>query len=447
MNNVKNRVELMKHSFNFSFLLVFALLVSIKTYSYDFEVNGIFYNYDSYSQSAIVAPDNANGTKYFGEIVIPNTVTYKGRTMSVTAIGNSAFRNCRDLLSVLIPSSVVRIEAWAFRDCPNLRFLSIPNSVNYIGDYVFADSLVTLVFEDGQELLNIEKYTFNDYYPKAFYLGRNCNQGYGLGLTLANTLSIGKDVTSLPTPEAIPISSSSPLSTRFLNTIYTFSENPSAISGHFNNKHYLNSTLYVPKGTKDKYMAAEGWKNFFNIEELDINKMWNGQGNPNADSQSKEKCERPTINYANGKLSFTCATEGAICQSTITDADISSFSGNEVQLTATYTVNVYATASNYENSDVVTATICWLDAEPKTKGMTNSISTAKGNAILIQSYDGIISVSGVEDGESVSIYTTTGVMVGKVKACGGHSSIATNIHSSEVAIVRIGNNSIKIVMQ
>ena len=437
----------MKHSFNFSFLLVFALLVSIKTYSYDFEVNGIFYNYDSYSQSAIVAPDNANGTKYFGEIVIPNTVTYKGRTMSVTAIGNSAFRNCRDLLSVLIPSSVVRIEAWAFRDCPNLRFLSIPNSVNYIGDYVFADSLVTLVFEDGQELLNIEKYTFNDYYPKAFYLGRNCNQGYGLGLTLANTLSIGKDVTSLPTPEAIPISSSSPLSTRFLNTIYTFSENPSAISGHFNNKHYLNSTLYVPKGTKDKYMAAEGWKNFFNIEEVDINKMWNGQGNPNADSQSKEKCERPTINYANGKLSFTCATEGAICQSTITDADISSFSGNEVQLTATYTVNVYATKAGYENSSVATATLCWIDVEPKTEGITNSVANISARALLVQTAGGTINVQGADDGDLINVYSINGIKAGSAVSQNGVANINTSLQPGTVAIIKVGQKSVKVVVK
>ena len=437
----------MKQLFKFTSVVVFALIVNVPVFAYDFEVNGIFYNYDPYSQSAIVAPDDANGTKYFGEMVIPNTVTYKDRTMAVTAIGNSAFRNCRDLLSVLIPSSVVRIEAWAFRDCPNLRFLSIPNSVNYIGDYVFADSLVTLVFEDGQELLNIEKYTFNDYYPKAFYLGRNCNQGYGLGLTLANTLSIGKDVTSLPTPEAIPISSSSPLSTRFLNTIYSFSENPSAISGHFNNKHYLNSTLYVPKGTKDKYMAAEGWKNFFNIVEMDINKMWNGKGDPYGNSQENNKCEKPTISYANGKLTFSSATPNAICQSTITDTDISSFSGNEVQLTATYTVSVYATASGYENSDIATATLCWLDTEPKTEGMTNDIATVRGNAIMIQSYDGVVNVSGVEDGMNISVYSTSGILSGASTAHGGHSSIVTNIRSGEVAIVRIGNNSVKIVMQ
>ena len=32
---------------------------------------------------------------------------------------------------------------------------------------------------------------------------------------------------------------------------------------------YNTVTLYVPAGTKEKYMAAEGWKNFAHIVEID----------------------------------------------------------------------------------------------------------------------------------------------------------------------------------
>ena len=429
-------------------LLLIITLLPMVANAYDFEVDGIFYNYDSYSQSAIVAPDNASGTKYSGTIVIPNTITYKGRTMSVTAIGNSAFRNCKDLLSVLIPSSVVRIEGWAFRDCPNLRFLSIPSTVNYIGNYVFSDSLVTLVFEDGQEILNIEKYTFNDYYPKAFYIGRNCNQGYGLQLTLANTLSIGKYVTSLPTPEAIPVSSGSPLSTRFLKTIYSFSENPSNISGPFSNRHYLNSTLYVPKGTKEKYMATEGWKNFFNIVEMDINKMWNGNGEPSSDdTPNNEKCVKPTISYNNGKLIYHCETEGVTCQSTITDTDIKSYSGNEIQLTATYTISVYATKEGYNNSDVATATLCWIDATPQTEGITDGVAQIAARPVLVKTDNGFITVEGMDDRTNVSVYTTDGKQVGSAISQNNVATIATSIQPGAIAIVKIGEKAIKVVMK
>ena len=435
---------IMKKQLLFFVLMMLPLVAS----AYDFEVDGIFFNYDSYSQSAIVASDDANGTKYSGTIVIPNTITYKGRTMSVTAIGNSAFRNCKDLVSVHIPSSVVRIEGWAFRDSPNLRFLSIPSTVNSIGGYVFSNSLTTLVIEDGQEQLNIDKYTFYDYYPEAFYIGRNCSQSYGLQITFANILSIGKYVTSLPEPEAIPISSDSPLSTRFLKTIYSLSENPSNISGSFSNKHYLNSTLYVPKGTKEKYMMVEGWKNFFDIEEMDISKMWNGYGEPpSGDNPNNEKCEKPTIGYSNGKLTFASSTEGATCYYSITDTDIKAGSGSEVQLAVTYNISVYAAKSGYENSETATATLCWIDATPQTEGITNGVAQIAARPVLVKTDNGFITVEGVDDRTNVSVYTTDGKQVGSAISQNNIATIATSIQPGSIAIVKVGEKSVKVIMK
>lgn len=47
-------------------------------------------------------------------------------------------------------------------------------------------------------------------------------------------------------------------------------ENPFNISTTtFTDNTFYNSTLYVPKGTIDKYRATEGWKKFLFIEEGD----------------------------------------------------------------------------------------------------------------------------------------------------------------------------------
>ena len=69
------------------------------------------------------------------------------------------------------------------------------------------------------------------------------------------------------------------------------------------------------------------------------------------------KCATPTIDYQNGTLTFGCETEGATCQYAITNIDIKSGSGNEVQLGETYHISVYATKDGYEDSDVVTKDI------------------------------------------------------------------------------------------
>ncbi|MDE6824316.1 MAG: leucine-rich repeat protein [Duncaniella sp.] len=62
---------------------------------------------------------------------------------SVSAIGDSAFRNCDSLHSVNIPSSVTVIGESAFDGCDSLQSVNIPSSVTSIGDRAFdgCDSL------------------------------------------------------------------------------------------------------------------------------------------------------------------------------------------------------------------------------------------------------------------------------------------------------------------
>jgi hypothetical protein len=67
------------------------------------------------------------------------------------------------------------------------------------------------------------------------------------------------------------------------------------------------------------------------------------------------KCAKPVINYVDGKISFTCDTEGAVCHWSITSQ--SSGTGLEVSNNLTATIKVYATKENYANSDTATMNI------------------------------------------------------------------------------------------
>ena len=95
----------------------------------------------------------------------------------------------------------------------------------------------------------------------------------------------------------------------------------------FTQNTFNNATLYVPKGTIEKYKATDGWKDFFFIEEG----VGPGGDTPQPPTPEPQKCEKPTISYQNGKLTFSCATDGATCQYSITDTDIKAGSGNKVQ--------------------------------------------------------------------------------------------------------------------
>jgi len=58
---------------------------------------------------------------------------------SVTIIGDSAFEYCKSLTSVIIPDSVTSIGDYAFRYCTSLTSVTIPDSVTSIGDLAFLD--------------------------------------------------------------------------------------------------------------------------------------------------------------------------------------------------------------------------------------------------------------------------------------------------------------------
>ncbi len=123
----------MNHLLKFSILLVSILLPAIAI-ALDIEVDGIYYSINGSNATVTY-----RGTfHYSGSVTIPATVTYNGTTYSVTSIGNSAFKNCRDLTNVTIPNSVTSIGENAFYVCSGLTSVTIPNSVTSISDYTFA---------------------------------------------------------------------------------------------------------------------------------------------------------------------------------------------------------------------------------------------------------------------------------------------------------------------
>ena len=279
-----------------------------------------------------------------------------------------------------------------FLICFGLTSVTIPNSVTSIGGSAF----------------------------------RNC---YGL-----TSVAIGSGVTSIGNNAFGGVD---------IPTVISLIENPFTIEGKtsisrvFSQNTFNNATLYVPKGTIDKYKATDGWKDFLFIEE----------GTGGGDTPTTQKCEKPTISYENGKLTFSSATDGAVCQYSITDTDIKAGSGNEVQLAVTYTISVYATKAGYDNSETATATLCWIDASPKTEGITNGIANIPANAVLIQSEGGSIKVQGVDEGTQVNVYGINGTQAGSAISQSGAATINTNLQPGSIAIVKIGQKSVKVVIK
>ena len=272
--------------------------VGKSSYAYDCEIGGIFYRIDEREQTASVTflhySSEDNKIAYTGVVSIPSSITYNSIVYPVTRIMSDAFRYCNSLTSVNIPNSVTDIGERAFEYCSSLVSVNIPNSVTYIGADAFrycnsltsiiipysvtyigtaalygCNNLTEVILEDGNETLRFPgsgafyKYSNdNNGTPlRNLYIGRNINCIGGSPFRYLNTLSsvtFGSSVESIPSFEEC---NSIKTVVSLIQDIYdihslTF---PKAV--------YQNATLYIPQGTLDKYKAANGWKEFYNIED------------------------------------------------------------------------------------------------------------------------------------------------------------------------------------
>ena len=198
-------------------------------------------------------------------------------------------------------------------------------------------------------------------------------------------------------------------------------------------------TLYVPKGSLSSYQRADQWKEFFFMKE--------GDGNTQPDNPQDFKCATPTISYSNGELSFASATDDVEFFSTITDADITSYNTKTITLGVTYNVSVYAAKTGYENSEAATAMLCWIDVDPKTEGIENSVANVKAIPVLIQGEDGVLRITGAPEGVAICVYDTGGKMIGSVKVSSDTTLVPTTLPNGSIAIVKIGEKSVKVLVK
>ena len=348
---------------------------------------------------------------------------------SVTSLGKYCFSGCSGLTSITIPSSVTSLGGNCFASCSGLTSVTIPSSVPSLGDYCFYGC-------SGLTSITIPSSVTS--------LGKSCFSGC-FGLT---NITIPSSVTSLGDwcfSGCVGLTSITiPSSVTYLGWD-CFSSCPNLEKAIFHGNLPQNTIdcnllstciFYVPKAYLQDYKDALGSKYSYIYASKDDE---SGEEKPN------KQCAVPTISYADGKLTFASSTPNAEYHYTITDTDMASDAYSQdgtVKLSAAYNISAYATADGYEPSDKATATLYWVEANLQ-NNPTNINQTAT-RGIIVTSNDGIVTLSGLNNDETVRFYTVDGKQLGVAKAINGTASQAV---SESIVIAKMGNQTIKIAVK
>ena len=123
-------------------LVVIAILATSNSYAQaSFEsIDGLRYLIDSDAKTATLTANV--GEKYSGDIVVPEKVKASdGVEYPVTAFGDNAFDNCRELNSITIPSSVTSLGKGCFSSCWGLTTITIPSSITSLSENCFMNCI------------------------------------------------------------------------------------------------------------------------------------------------------------------------------------------------------------------------------------------------------------------------------------------------------------------
>ena len=414
-------------------------------------IDGLRYVLDSDTKTATLLPKMEG--KYSGDIIIPEKVKGNdGVEYVVTSLGNS-FYGCSSLTSITIPSSVTSLDRLCFSGCSSLTSITIPSSVTSLGRSCFSgcSSLTSITIPSS--VISLGEYCFDSCsgltsvsIPSSVTsLGECCFYG----CSRLSSVTIPSSVTSLGrscfpactglTSITIPSSVTSLGSSCFalcgkLETVY--------FKGEYCNSSYTD--LYIPTTSIIKVPTEylQGYKNAFGSSYKYIY-AWNPSESGD-DNGSVTPCATPAISYASGELKFTSETAGAEYHYTITDADMASNAYNKegkVSLSAAYNISVYATADGYTASDKAEATLYWINANLDTGTNINMVKT---RGVVASAHDGIITLSGLDNGEVVKFFAADGKYLGSTVVANGAASYAV---SESLVIAKVGKNSIKIAMK
>lgn len=480
---------------------MFGLCCAVSAYAYDIKVDGIYYNILSLTD--LTCEVTYGDEEYTDTVVIPSTISYNNRTLdvigvgesafasdgslksvelpnSVTKLGNYVFTNCEKIREIVIPNSVTEmggsifsncgklenvtlstslksIPGGAFSSCGSLTSIVIPNSVTTIGEYAFSDSnLNSIIIPEYVESINnnafgycknLEYATLNE---NLEIIGSNCFNGcenlksivipdkvekleswtfyncHSLTtVTLGKKIGIIEDSAFRDCPALAEINVLAPIP-------------PEIQNGNFSNSNYMDAVVNVPAESLETYRNDDSWKNFWNIMGKDFSS--GVTVNP-----IKGRCAAPSLSMNGYNIVATCSTANAQVRVIVNPDDAGSetiSAGESISMNGQYQITAYAEAPDHLASELVFATLVWIN--PTLSSGLENVTMPDHKAVMIQASEGEIRIYGTESGQTVSVYTIDGRTIYSGKAAADETVIPYDGILKGIAIVKYAEKTVKI---
>lgn len=229
----------------------------------DFEVNGISYTVLSLEDKTVALTRITDTYLYqYASWNLPAYITYNGQTFTVKQINSTAahysWGSGKGISSITIPSTVETIQEGAF-------------SMIQMTKLIISDADTKLGVDNM--MMMSSKSAFIDCRVHELYIGRNVgyllsmfNYYYPHPAFSPQWIELEKLTIGPKAYGAKNYFGSNPN----IKEIYCMITVPEEAEYVFHNDVYVKATLYVPTGMADRYRAAEGWKNFLVIKEMDF---------------------------------------------------------------------------------------------------------------------------------------------------------------------------------
>ena len=405
-------------------------------------------------------------------ITIPN---------SVTSIGDEAFSGCTSLTSVTVPNSVTSIGRYAFTLCSSLTSITIPNSVTSIGGCTFfgCTSLTSIKVDAGNN-----KYDSRD----------NCN---AIIETSSNTLIAGCKNTTIP--NSVTSIGYEAFRGCYALTSITIPNSVTSIGNRaFMECNSLTSVTIPNSVTSIGNHAFYGCSSLTSIKVDAGNNTYDSRDNCNAIIETSTNtliagCMNTTIPNSVTSIGGCAFGEcSSLTSITIPDGVTSigedAFNGcsglTSITIPHSVTSIGYCAFSRCDNLEEV---YCYAEKVPSTStdafgfhvpqnvtlyvpasaindykttepwsefgtikeipGSSSVQAVKESVPVLISANNGLISVKSELDGEPVAVYTAEGKLMGSGTISSGQATVSTSLGAGTVAIVKIGQKAVKVVMR